>query len=74
MDVPKPHPPIKTPVEQVKEVEPAPVKKQPYVLKPHMTQKPFKDNEALAKLHSEQVKNLRPSAKKQIRRTTKRSK
>lgn len=73
MDVPKPHPPVKNePVPEIKEeIVAAPVKKQPYILKPHMTQKPFKDNADLARLKAEQGKNLRPSQKKEIRRVTK---
>lgn len=51
METPKPRPPAKK-VEEVKQVveetEPPAVIKRPYVLKPHMSQRPFADNAALA--------------------------
>lgn len=45
MDIPKPHPPVKK-----TEVAPEPPKKQPYVLKPHLNQRPLKDHEGLAEM------------------------
>lgn len=74
METPKPHPPVKK-TEEVKqvveEVEPPAVIKRPYVLKPHMSQRPFADNAALAAL--KQTTSTNKTVKKAFR-NTKRSK
>lgn len=56
MNTPKPQPPKSAkPQDSVKD------DKKPYVLKPHLTSKPFRDNEGLRKLQSELNKKNRRS-------------
>ena len=66
MNIPKPTPPKpKPPVEASPEVTTPiqPVKKAPFVPQPHLTQNPFKENEALQDLQKSMKKPTAPRRK-----------
>jgi hypothetical protein len=66
---PKPKPPVgKQPKKQVtKPVETKKDEKKPFVRKPHLTQRPFSDNELFRKLREQ----AQPNAPRNPRRTSK---